>query len=37
MPQSHDTMMSPPIENLLGRVDSKFSQHRILAGIQGHF
>ena len=25
MPQSHDTMMSPPIENLLGRVDSKFS------------
>jgi len=25
MPQSHDTMMSPPIENLLDRVDSKFS------------
>ena len=25
MPQSHDTMMSPPIENLLARVDSKFS------------
>lgn len=25
MPQSHDTMMSPPIENLLARADSKFS------------
>ena len=25
MAQAHDTMMKPPIENLLGRVDSKFS------------
>lgn len=25
MAQSHDTMMTPPIENLLDRVDSKFS------------
>ena len=25
MAQSHDTMMTPPIEELLGRVDSKFS------------
>jgi DNA-directed RNA polymerase subunit omega len=25
MAQSHDTMMTPPIEDLLGRVDSKFS------------
>jgi DNA-directed RNA polymerase subunit omega len=25
MPQSHDTMMNPPIEELLHRVDSKFS------------
>jgi DNA-directed RNA polymerase subunit omega len=25
MAQSHDTMMTPPIEGLLGRVDSKFS------------
>jgi DNA-directed RNA polymerase subunit omega len=24
MPQSHDTMMTPSIEGLLGRVDSKF-------------
>lgn len=24
MPQSHDTMMTPPIEGLLDRVDSKF-------------
>lgn len=24
MAQSHDTMMTPPIEGLLGRVDSKF-------------
>lgn len=25
MAQSHETMMTPPIEGLLGRVDSKFS------------
>ena len=25
MAQSHDTMMNPPIEGLLARVDSKFS------------
>ena len=25
MAQSHDTMMNPPIEGLLSRVDSKFS------------
>ena len=25
MPLSHDTMMNPPIEELLSRVDSKFS------------
>ncbi len=25
MAQTHDTMMSPPIEALLGQVDSKFS------------
>ena len=25
MPQSHETMMTPAIEGLLGRVDSKFS------------
>ena len=25
MAQAHDTMMKPPIEGLLGRVDSKFS------------
>jgi DNA-directed RNA polymerase subunit omega len=25
MAQSHDTMMTPPIEELLARVDSKFS------------
>ena len=25
MERSHDTMMNPPIEELLGRVDSKFS------------
>jgi len=25
MARSHETMMSPPIEGLLGRVDSKFS------------
>jgi DNA-directed RNA polymerase subunit omega len=25
MPRSHDTMMNPPIEELLDRVDSKFS------------
>lgn len=25
MPQTHDSMMSPPVENLLDRVDSKFS------------
>ena len=25
MARSHDTMMNPPIEELLGRVDSKFS------------
>ena len=25
MAQSHETMMNPPIEGLLGRVDSKFS------------
>ncbi len=24
MPQPHDTMMTPPIEDLLGRADSKF-------------
>ncbi|HEY5664120.1 MAG TPA: DNA-directed RNA polymerase subunit omega [Ilumatobacter sp.] len=25
MPKTHDTMMTPPIEELLDRVDSKFS------------
>ena len=25
MARTHDTMMNPPIEDLLGRVDSKFS------------
>jgi len=25
VPQTHDSMMSPPVENLLDRVDSKFS------------
>ncbi len=25
MPRSHDSMIHPPIEELLGRVDSKFS------------
>jgi hypothetical protein len=25
MARTHDTMMNPPIEDLLGRVDSKFA------------